>query len=440
MNIAALKRAKADAVAKMQAIVTLAETENRDLNPDEQAAYDAHKAEIASLDARIARAEELNAASIASAQPLTPVGAQVHDNAGDAPWSPDGDPRRGFGNFLSAIVRADQRVSGVVDPRLHKHALPTGSGETVGADGGFLVSTDETTELNKIMFASAQLASRCQRVEISPNANGLKTKMLAESSRAAGSRWGGVQVYWEEEADDATATKPKFRVVDQSLRKMMGIWYVTSELLQDASYIASVGANAFGEEMAFALDEAIYRGDGAGKPIGILNSASLVSQAKETGQAAATIVYENLAKMFSRLPAGSIGRAAWFVNPNTLPQLMTMHMVIGTSGYPVYLPANGAADAPFGTLLGRPVIPNEHSNTLGTVGDIVLADLGWYRLIAKGGITAASSIHVKFVYDEVAFRFTYRVNGMPMLDAAITPAQSSGSDTVSPFVALATRA
>jgi hypothetical protein len=52
-----------------------------------------------------------------------------------------------------------------------------------------------------------------------------------------------------------------------------------------------------------------------------------------------------------------------------------MSMVIGTGGVPVYLPPGGLSHAPFGTLMGRPVMPLEFCETLGTEGDIVLADV-----------------------------------------------------------------
>ena len=39
------------------------------------------------------------------------------------------------------------------------------------------------------------------------------------------------------------------------------------------------------------------------------------------------------------------------------------------------MPPGGLSGQPYGTLLGRPVIPIEQCSTLGTVGDIILADL-----------------------------------------------------------------
>ena len=69
--------------------------------------------------------------------------------------------------------------------------------------------------------------------------------------------------------------------------------------------------------------------------------------------------------------------------------------------------------------------------------DIVLADLSQYLLIDKGGISAASSIHVRFLYDENVFRFIYRVDGQPIWNAPITPYKGAG--TLSPFVTLQAR-
>ena len=88
--------------------------------------------------------------------------------------------------------------------------------------------------------------------------------------------------------------------------------------------------------------------------------------------------------------------------------------------------------------MGKPVIHIEYAATLGTMGDIMLADLSQYLGIDKGGIQSASSIHVKFLYDESVFRFVYRFDGQPMWNSALTPYK--GTDTLSPFVVLKVRA
>jgi HK97 family phage major capsid protein len=163
-----------------------------------------------------------------------------------------------------------------------------------------------------------------------------------------------------------------------------------------------------------------------------------VSQAKETGQAADTIVYENIVKMWSRLWAPSQSNAVWLHSQDAIPQLMTMTLDVGTGGVPVYLPPGGASAAPYGTIFGRPAFVHESCDNIGDVGDLMLIDPTQYQMIEKGGIQSASSIHDRFLEGETIFRFIYRIDGQPMWDAPLTPANAGA--TVSPFVNLAARA
>jgi HK97 family phage major capsid protein len=114
-----------------------------------------------------------------------------------------------------------------------------------------------------------------------------------------------------------------------------------------------------------------------------------------------------------------------------------MTLNAGTGGGPLFIPPNGVSGSPYATLLGKPLVPVEQAETLGTVGDIILADFSQYALVRKGGMNASSSIHVKFLTDEMTFKFSMRVNGKPMWKSALTPAK--GSNTLSPFVTLQTR-
>ena len=115
-----------------------------------------------------------------------------------------------------------------------------------------------------------------------------------------------------------------------------------------------------------------------------------------------------------------------------------MNVDVGTGGQLVYMPPGGVSQAPFATLMGRPVVPTEFNATLGTVGDIQLVDFQQYLTASIGTVNAASSIHVAFLTDETVFRFTYRIDGQPWWATALTPFK--GTNTQSPFITLATRA
>jgi HK97 family phage major capsid protein len=139
--------------------------------------------------------------------------------------------------------------------------------------------------------------------------------------------------------------------------------------------------------------------------------------------------------MWARLWGKSWPKSIWFINQDLIPKLCQMELAVSTAGGSLtYMPPGGLSQSPYATLMGRPVIPIEQCQTLGTKGDILLTDFGEYLLIDKGGIESASSIHVRFQYDESAFRFVYRCDGQPKWNAALTPFK--GSNTQSPFVAL----
>ncbi|QCX34665.1 phage major capsid protein [Caloramator sp. E03] len=335
-----------------------------------------------------------------------------------------------FGEQLMAVYRA-AAPDGKVDSRLTTRAA-LGLNESVPSDGGFLVQKDFVSELLKRTYETGILASRVRRIPISTNSNGLKINAVDETSRANGSRWGGVQTYWENEAEQIISSKPKFRTMDLSLKKLTGLCYATDELLQDAAALESVIRQAFAEEFGFKIDDAIINGTGSGQPLGILNSDALVKVSKDNGQTD-IITVENLLNMWARLWARSRSNAVWFVNQELEPILYTLKV----GDKPVYIPAGGLSEAPYATLLGRPVVPIEQCSQVGEIGDIILADMSQYLLIDKGGINAASSIHVRFLYDENVFRFIYRVDGQPLWNKPLMPYKGSGA--ISPFVALAKR-
>jgi HK97 family phage major capsid protein len=146
----------------------------------------------------------------------------------------------------------------------------------------------------KEVFETGILAARPRRIPISGNANATTINGFDETSRATGSRHGGVQVIWINEADTITATKPKFRQIELKLKKAAGLVYLTSEMMDDASVLESECKSAFVSEMGFAIDDVMINGTGGAEPLGILNAGSLVTVPKETGQKKETVIAESL--------------------------------------------------------------------------------------------------------------------------------------------------
>lgn len=418
-----MKAKREDARLKAMAVLNKAENEDRYLSEDEQKEIDGYEKDIRSWDESISRAERLLA--------VEPEDRGVENpEVKPSPTKTEEKRFNSFGEQLMAAYRA-AAPGGRIDERLTTRAA-SGLNETNPSDGGFLVQQDFVSELLKRTYETGILASRVKRIPITTNSNGLKINAVDEDSRANGSRWGGVQTYWESEAAELTGSKPKFRQMDLSLKKLTGLCYATDELLQDASALESVIRQAFAEEFGFKIDEAILSGSGSGEPLGILKIGALVTVAKETNQTD-KITVENLIKMWNRLWARSRANSVWYINQELEPYLYTLKL----GDKPVYIPAGGLSEKPYGTLFGRPVVPLEQCSAAGELGDIILADISQYLMIDKGGVKAASSIHVRFLYDENVFRFIYRCDGQPIWNKPLTPYK--GSSTVSPFVGLAKR-
>jgi len=190
-----------------------------------------------------------------------------------------------------------------------------------------------------------------------------------------------------------------------------------------------------GAAISWTASESVMWGTGVGQPTGFMLSPALIQAAKDAGQAAGTVSVTNLGNMLARvLRVG--GKPIWIINPDVIPQLITL--MIGT--VPVYIPANqGIQSNPFdGYILGYPVIFTEHSQTLGTKGDIVCANMaGYYAANKASGVDFASSIHLWFDQNLTAFRWTFRLNGQPYLSKPVDPAK--GATTKSHFVTLQAR-
>lgn len=352
---------------------------------------------------------------------------------GYQPWGEFKSLREFVGEGL-ANGRTDAFRSKV--ERHHKKLAIQGMNEAAGADGGYTVMPEFSTRILDRVYSNP-LWGGTDNYTVS--GNNMMFLANAETSRATGSRHGGLTGYWIGEGGTITKSKPTMREVSLKLLKLGVVVYLTDELMADSGFaLEQYVARKAAEEFNFMIGDALVNGTGAGQPLGMLNAPSLVSVAKETSQGAATIYAENVVKMYSRFFAPNVGNAVWLHNQDITSQLDLMTLAIGSAGVATFMPPNGLSDAPFGTLRGRPLRPTEFNPTLGTQGDLLLADLGQILSISKGGIAQAVSMHVEFLSDQTALRFIMRLNARPWENAPITPYKGS-SNTQSNFVTLDTR-
>jgi len=328
------------------------------------------------------------------------------------------------------------RKSGVFTTGIVSKA-PSGNFEGNDPDGGALVIPEFAQQIVERFQAQENFLSETDQLTI--RGNMLTMPRLDDKSRADGARSGGVIGAYADEAGALTnVSKVQFGTMDLRLKKLFVFCFMTDELLSDSAYaLESYVAKKAAEELVFKVNDGLIRGTGAGQPLGALNAPCKIAVSKETGQAAASILNLNIEKMWMRFNAACRGNAVWLINQDTEAQLQTMALPIGIAGVPTYMPVGGVSNPSFATLKGRPVKPVEFCETLGTEGDIILIDWSKYQSIVKGGVKTDMSMHVRFQYGEMAYRFTYRFDAQPKWDTVLTPYK--GSNTTSPIVTLATR-
>jgi len=74
----------------------------------------------------------------------------------------------------------------------------------------------------------------------------------------------------------------------------------------------------YNDEFGSKMIEEKINGSGTGECLGVRNSGVMITVAKESGQAADTIVSQNISKMVSRLHGGM---GLFMANPSVLPAL-----------------------------------------------------------------------------------------------------------------------
>lgn len=431
-RLQALLKRKAAAVEQMKTLT--AQAGDADLNAEQLTAFNAAQADAQSAQASI---EQVQAMIEAERTLVLPEGTQVLATTDNRA----ADPTHGFAHFgqYLAAVRHAAIKPGATDQRLNIGAAATTyANESTGADGGFLVPPQYSSELMSVIEEQDTLLSRVRNIPVT----GSEFKFPASEKTAHGST--GIQAYWDSEGDAITATKPVFKNGSIKLDRLTALAPVTEEALEDSAALGSWIQMEAGETMAFKISDAIYAGTGSGQPLGILNAPCLVTVTKESSQVAATVVAENVLKMKARMPQRNFARAVWLAHSDVEVQLAQMNFKIknvagseNVGGVPVFYPPSGLSTTPYSTLMGRPIVFIESAAALGTVGDLVLADLSQYVAITKGGVKADQSMHFYFDQNVRAFRFVFRMGGQPWLSAAIS--RKNGSSTQSHFVALQTR-
>src|SRR5581483_4499616 len=185
-----------------------------------------------------------------------------------------------------AIVRAETGRG--IDDRLVR--APSGLNTEDPTAGGWLTEPEFSQKWITSVYGMSPFAGMCDRRQTENKLGEVKIPGIDETSRADGSRNGGVLAVWPREGTAINASIPRWKMLEFAGNKVQAYVFGTNELMNDAPMFEAHLNKVVPEELAFQLDLKIINGSGAGVPVGVLNSNALITVPKVTGQAAATIV------------------------------------------------------------------------------------------------------------------------------------------------------
>jgi HK97 family phage major capsid protein len=443
--------------------MAMADQEGRDLTDAEVQEFDNTMQEQTRVLADVARREQLEVMNQHLAGPAHTAGVQVvhvNGNGNGAGLQPRPAPQsqqqaqqrsghrvqvenraagtfgfRDFGEFAQAVRNAG--IHGrPTDPRLLNSAGPPDNvmTEGVNADGGYAVPPDYRADIQSLIMAEDSLLPLTDNITTSSN-----RVVVPIDSSTPWDTIGGIQAYWDKECALKKNSKLALDQVTVALNKLYVLVPVSDELLEDAPALAALLRRKAPEKMDYKISDAILNGTGNGEPQGIYTSPAAVIVPRPGTQPAKTVTVQNIVQMWTAFYSASRS-AVWIMSQDAQAALLSLYFpIVGAggnpvSGFPAYLPPGGLSAAPYGTLMGRPIVVTDAAAPLGETGDVALVDLKAYLTATKvGGLRQDISIHLWFDYDITCFRFVIRVGGTPWFKAPITT--KSGTER-SPYVLL----
>lgn len=297
------------------------------------------------------------------------------------------------------------------------------------ASGGGLVQTEFAYEMVEKGFNNGIVAQKCTQRDLSAGANSIDMFGLDEDSRATGFRYGGIQVFTKREMEKYEPSKAKFAKITMKVDKLTGLLKLSDEIMQNAAFLEGEIGGLFPKAFGFKVQDLVFSGRGAGEMLGVHNSKAMLTIPKEDSQAAKTIVAENISKM----KAAAAGNAEFYGNRDIIPELDGLYREYGDKAVPLFKQTSINE----GVLDGVPVTFVEQAETLGALGDLLLADFEEYVILRQGGVKQAESLHFMFDQALKCIRWDLYLDGQSRWKSPLSPYK--GTNKISPFVRLAAR-
>lgn len=307
-----------------------------------------------------------------------------------------------------------QRLMMGKDGAVEKAALAESSGVT----GGYTVPPMFANQLLTLAVEDTIVAPRAAKQPLTSRTLQVPSLDITTSYGAGQSPFlGGILASWTSESATRAESEPQFRQTVLTAWELSFYTVASNTLLADnAVGLDSLLTQLFSAAIGWYTDYAFLRGDGVGKPLGILNAPATIAVTKNT---ASHFYFADVASMLSQfywLLRGS-NSVAWVINQSVIADLYKMNDQSGSTvayGRMLFVPISEGAqsDIPksaglqsIGWLAGFPVLVSEKLPPLGTDGCVMLCDFSKYLLGTRQELQIDVSPHVNFL-DAIAPTFS----------------------------------
>ena len=366
------QEARKKAYEEAKALLDNAASEKRDLSGEEKQTYERIMTDI---DERAKLIESIKAT------------AEREERAAEAAssFTPSNDTRSTDADILRAIAMGERR--GHEFNKAEKRTL-VGSSNTVPQS--FYDQVFQVARLVGPMLQTSQIFNTTSGENLTiPTLTARSTAAIATATAAIG------------------ASDPTFSSITLGAYKYSFLVGVANELIADAGFdLTSLIAEQAGNEIGFAVNNALTVGTGTVQPTGLV-TASATGVTGGTGVGGA-FTYDNLVDLVYSID-GSARQLPGVGFQMSTTSLGVLRKLKDGAGNYIFVPGTtGAPD----TVLGFPVYENPAMGAVGTnAKSVAFGHLPSYKVRIAGGIDIAQSPDYAFNQDVTTFRVKMRVDG-----------------------------
>jgi len=215
---------------------------------------------------------------------------------------------------------------------------------------------------------------------------------------------GAVATAWTAEGSDKPETEPQFTQLEIRCWEVSAYTELTRILISRAQVdIVGLLRELFRASLLHKIDEALFSGDGNGKPTGIVGFPNIGAPARANS---GTVSYNDIVELEHAVAPQLRPGAIYIISDSALKMIKELK---DTLGRPLYLPNPGGPI--FDTINGHQYVSTQRLAAGGTTGDIIFCDPRQYICPVEQEVVIASSEHYKFRENVIAFVCFAQVGG-----------------------------